>query len=495
MTNAQNAILNKKIVKTEIKSQKDFWTKNKAVIIKFTAFMLVVALLTAGSFGVSRAYEGKILPRVTVAGLKVGGKTPAQAEQLVKTYISQLNSKGPVISHQDKTFQPKLDEMGVTFDAKQVVQEAYRYGRPNSLKTRLKENSHILFSGHDVPLSPKINEQKMDEYLSQIATVVEAAPVDANLQIASGQINTIPSQDGRGLDKNKLKNDLAALINSGQTQGKILLETSVLKPAILADGTASAKAQAEKLMAAAPITVTFEDQVFTAGRAEIGSWLEFPKDGAKLKAQISESKLAGFVKFIASKIEIAKIDKEIMDGTGQVLNEGQDGRGADTKTLTAQIRQQVNSGQPNGQFSVSTFAIAKGETIIYPSAQPGRFPGRYLDVNLSEQLMRLFDGQTQVAEYTISTGKWSTPTPVGTRYIESKDPRAWSSKYGLYMPFWNSIGGGYGIHELPEWPNGAKEGESHLGTPVSHGCIRLGVGPAEMVYNWAAIGTPVYIHE
>ena len=56
-------------------------------------------------------------------------------------------------------------------------------------------------------------------------------------------------------------------------------------------------------------------------------------------------------------------------------------------------------------------------------------------------------------------------------------------------------GRGHGIHELPEWPNGAKEGEGHLGTPVSYGCIRLGVGDAEFAYNWADIGTPVYIHQ
>jgi lipoprotein-anchoring transpeptidase ErfK/SrfK len=86
------------------------------------------------------------------------------------------------------------------------------------------------------------------------------------------------------------------------------------------------------------------------------------------------------------------------------------------------------------------------------------------------------------------------PTPSGTRYRESKHPKAWSAKYGLYMPWWQSMGGGYGIHELPEWPGGYKEGESHLGTPVSHGCVRLGVGPAETVYNWTEIGTPVYIH-
>ncbi|MCK4554035.1 L,D-transpeptidase, partial [Candidatus Parcubacteria bacterium] len=70
----------------------------------------------------------------------------------------------------------------------------------------------------------------------------------------------------------------------------------------------------------------------------------------------------------------------------------------------------------------------------------------------------------------------------------------WSS-WGLWMPWWMSLQSGYfGIHELPEWPDGSKEGEDHLGKPVSHGCIRLGIGPAEFLYNWAEIGTQVFIY-
>jgi len=63
------------------------------------------------------------------------------------------------------------------------------------------------------------------------------------------------------------------------------------------------------------------------------------------------------------------------------------------------------------------------------------------------------------------------------------------------MPYWMAFtGAGHGIHELPEWPGGAKEGAGHLGIPVSHGCVRLGVGPAGTIYGWANIGDAVYVH-
>lgn len=123
--------------------------------------------------------------------------------------------------------------------------------------------------------------------------------------------------------------------------------------------------------------------------------------------------------------------------------------------------------------------------------------GKYIDINVTSQVMTIFEEGSLLDAFLVSSGKASMPTPLGEFGVRNKFPRAWSKKYGLYMPYWMAMvpSGQFGIHELPEWPGGFKEGQSHLGTPVSHGCIRLGVGPAERVYNWAEIGTPVVIHK
>lgn len=122
--------------------------------------------------------------------------------------------------------------------------------------------------------------------------------------------------------------------------------------------------------------------------------------------------------------------------------------------------------------------------------------GKYIDVNLSSQIMTIFENGKVIDSFLISSGKRGMDTPKGEHQIYNKFPRAWSNKYGLYMPYWMAIvpDGKFGIHELPEWPGGYKEGKNHLGIPVSHGCMRLGVGAAEFVYNWAEIGTRVIVY-
>jgi len=118
-----------------------------------------------------------------------------------------------------------------------------------------------------------------------------------------------------------------------------------------------------------------------------------------------------------------------------------------------------------------------------------------IEISLAKQELSYWLGSVRMEIFKISSGKKSTPTPKGNFKIVSKSTKAWSKAYGLWMPWWMGLANGnFGIHELPVWPNGYREGENHLGTSVSHGCIRLGVGAAKKLYDWTPIGTEVYIY-
>ena len=119
---------------------------------------------------------------------------------------------------------------------------------------------------------------------------------------------------------------------------------------------------------------------------------------------------------------------------------------------------------------------------------------RKILIRLSKQRMEQILGGITIAEYVVSTGKPGMRTPTGNFFVLSKNPKAWSHAAKLWMPWWMEFSKkGYGIHELPEWPGGLKEGASHLGIAVSHGCVRLGVGPAKTMYDWAKVGTKISI--
>lgn len=115
-------------------------------------------------------------------------------------------------------------------------------------------------------------------------------------------------------------------------------------------------------------------------------------------------------------------------------------------------------------------------------------------IKLKTQTMEKRVNGVAIKVFKISSGLAKTPTPVGEYKVLNKHPRAWSRSAKLWMPYWMAFTNrGHGLHELPEWPGGKKEGANHLGRPASHGCVRMGIGAAKEMYEWAAIGTRITI--
>ena len=182
-----------------------------------------------------------------------------------------------------------------------------------------------------------------------------------------------------------------------------------------------------------------------------------------------------------------------------------DGQPYDLKIFAKPANADDSSYTQIGESRFKTFSIAdvvweKDFSLRLAQARKYTRPkitaGKYIDINLAQQIMTTFEDGKLLDSYMVSSGKPGYETPPGNYKIENKTPRAWSKEFGLFMPWWNALvpSGKIGIHELPEWPGGYKEGAAHLGTPVSHGCVRLGVGPAKIVYDWAPIGTPVVVY-
>jgi lipoprotein-anchoring transpeptidase ErfK/SrfK len=113
----------------------------------------------------------------------------------------------------------------------------------------------------------------------------------------------------------------------------------------------------------------------------------------------------------------------------------------------------------------------------------------WLDVDLSQQRMSAYAGDTLVNSFIVSTGTWQTPTVTGSFKVWVKLRSSDMSGPGYYLPdvpyvmyFYKD----YGIHGT-YWHN-------NFGTPMSHGCVNLSIPDAEWVYNFSSVGTVVNVH-
>lgn len=109
-----------------------------------------------------------------------------------------------------------------------------------------------------------------------------------------------------------------------------------------------------------------------------------------------------------------------------------------------------------------------------------------IHVDVPGKCLSLFRGETLVKQYTVATGAWDTPTPVGVYTIVSRfsgEMCGFGTCFlGLNVPF-----GQYGIH-------GTNRPET-IGSNASHGCIRMRVRDAEELYALVPNGTRVVIED
>ena len=318
-------------------------------------------------------------------------------------------------------------------------------------------------------------------------------PVDASIVIENGEIKQTEAKDGQAVDTTDLTEKILAMTSENSSQ-VITLKTVVAPAAIKLANFDSAKAQASSILGK-KIILSYDGKTYSPTRSEIGLWIKFQNNNGQFSATLNDGNIQAYLNKVAKNFEISKADRKINAANGSVIDEGREGKYLDKTAALSQIKSQINSGNVN--VALATYAVAPAEVKVFPAEGivPGRFEGRYIDISLPEQKLCRIDGQTVIDCFAISSGKPGMSTPAGTYTVLEKNARHWSSQYGMWLPYWQRfIASGYGIHELPE-TNTWKETAEHLGTPVSHGCVRLGVGPAQTVFEWTSMGTPVYVHK
>ena len=134
---------------------------------------------------------------------------------------------------------------------------------------------------------------------------------------------------------------------------------------------------------------------------------------------------------------------------------------------------------------------APAAPAVPPAASGSTTTGgvRWIDVDLTNQMVYAYEGDTVVNSFVVSTGTWMTPTVTGKYKIWIKLKKTSMSGPGYYLPdvpYVMYFYKGYGLHGT-YWHN-------NFGTPMSHGCVNLSIPDAEWLYNWAFEGTVVNVH-
>lgn len=481
---------------TEIEEEtRDITLKPSKKKIKWLFFILAfVFFLSLISYGLlAYAAQSMTLPFIKYQGQDVGLKTFSEVTKIVLISDKKVKASEVSLSYDGKTEKKKLDDLGISIQSSKTVDKIFNYGKKN-LGMSFPNFSYfkdLSNKNTEIPLVLKFSSET-EKKIGELFPESKKEPVDPSLKISDNNLVIEEGSNGTKADLNDLIRKIENQLN-GKLIGNLQIQKINTKSNFNTQDLETFRKDFEGLIDK-QLYLQSDYKKIQVKKENLLSFIDLEMTVLNQKLTLSDNSISDYLNnTVAKSFNVKGAKREISTVDNQVISEGREGKQIDITQSQANIKKAIENNDKIAQVVVTSSPIE--EEYVSPDYNLGKYPGKYIEVNLSEQMLYTIEGNTLINSYRVSTGKWSMPTPEGEYSINDKNARAYSSKYDLYMPYWMAfIGSEYGIHELPEWADGTKEGEAHLGTPVSHGCVRLGRGSAQSVYDWAEIGTPVYIH-
>ena len=124
---------------------------------------------------------------------------------------------------------------------------------------------------------------------------------------------------------------------------------------------------------------------------------------------------------------------------------------------------------------------------------------RYIEVNLSRQYLWAYENGQVVYSTPVTSGATGAgfPTVTGTFAIYYKarnmylNGRPYGYNYNVFVQYWMPFYSGYGLHDA-SWRSSFGGADYYYGG--SHGCVNMPNAAAAFLYDWAPVGTPVWVH-
>jgi vancomycin resistance protein YoaR len=353
----------------------------------------IVAVLVAADFWLN---SGKIHRGVEVGSISLGGKTPAEARQIVRDRamgpLKEIDFAGP--AHFTRT----ASEMGVSFNIDQTVDKAYAVGREGNILERLSERLRASFGGRTIPPDIDYQPAKARGEVREIASRVDHPPREADVKIYGSEVEVANSRDGYELNLAATMASLDSAIED--MSGKARLKGDVLDPGVV---TAEAEAAAKKARGALSeqLTLKAEGKSWTLTPADLGSTLDVTKQDGKIDVSLNRDHLDGRLTDVYNDLTVKPVEASYdFDADGDIfVKPGHEGQSVEGEKLLDSIQGGLFEGKREYQVPIIV-AKPRYTTDELEANKPSELQGTYR----TNYTATTDQGQTRVENLKIASG-------------------------------------------------------------------------------------------
>ena len=183
---------------------------------------------TAGTGGdETKSSADTIVRGVKIGEVDVGGLTEEEARAAVESYFGAYEEGTFCLSFDAGEAKTSLEELGISWDNPEVIDEAAACGRSGNMLERYKEERRIEREEEILPFEYSIDEELLRSYLSGQAQQRDTPAVDAKITRSGDSFEVTPSSAGLSVDVEATLERVQEAIAAGYEGGQLDVEAVV----------------------------------------------------------------------------------------------------------------------------------------------------------------------------------------------------------------------------------------------------------------------------
>lgn len=465
------------------------------------AVICVLGILLVVYVGVSVYFSSHFLPNTTVNGDDVSGKAHEElAARITNTGMAyQTHVTGDGID-----LQIAGKDVGVSYDGAAYAQAAAKQYSGWTWPVAIFQSRELK-----VEQGVTLNEELLRQSVSPaIENVNESAtpPTNASIQYDASSGKFVETKEALGTQINRdaaiasIKSGIQAL-HEQITLGDQELVQPTLRSGDKALNDSLTRAN-EIVTKSIPLRVAGTDAMVIDGK-QLSQWLSVNEKGeVSLKSDEvmawTQGELSSKFDTVASKRTYTRPDGKVIEVEGGDL-EYSYGWNVDGETLAQAIINNVKSNN----FQPIDVPMLQEAAKWNPGGQ--EWPNRYVDVDITEQTVRMYDENSNVIVETLCVSgdpARDGGTHRGVFYIYNKaspmdlvgadENGDGQPDYIVPVVFWMPFDGGEGLHDVSTRSAWGGDVYTYSG---SHGCVNLPYSAAAELWENTEVGTVVVVHD
>lgn len=298
--------------------QKKTWLSRLPLILALVLIPLLIfallGLLIANAIADGQ-YAGKIEPGISISGVYVGEMTRDQAKQVLQNKLGTFTQRPVVLTFQDKTWQPTLEQLGATVNLDTTLDRAVALGKSGGLieGSRLYKlaNPEVF----NLPIELQVDENKLKGYLSDVSDRIRKDVVEPTVEIKDAKILSTPGVEGFNVDFDVTLDAVKRSLLTLQPNNQNLLTVHTVNPVIGEQEVTDFKNQLAPLLAG-PLTFKWNDKSWAMDEKAIAKMITInrntdPKQPRHFTASVDTDPIAQFVNGLKKNINQDPKDAKI----------------------------------------------------------------------------------------------------------------------------------------------------------------------------------------